>query len=159
EDLKRKVKNQDQLTIALQELQLKTKKLLQSTRDQAVIDEDKGRELYKRLQSIVKQLNTRSLLTEDEYVKLLEYDATDFFEVGMGAEAVIELVRKLDLKAMYGELKQEVDKTISAKKLKAIKRLKIVKGLIEANIDPVWMIMTILPVLPPDLRPMVQLSG
>ncbi len=159
EDLKRKVKNQDQLTIALQELELKTKKLLQSTRDQAVVDEDKARELYKRLQAIVKQLNVRSLLTEDEYVKLLEYDATDFFEVGMGAEAVIQLVRQLDLKAMLGGLKQEVDQSASAKRLKAIKRLKIVKGLIEANIDPVWMIMTILPVLPPDLRPMVQLSG
>ncbi len=159
EDLKRKVKNQDQLTIALQELQLKTKKLMQATRDQAVVDEDKGRELYKRLQSIVKQLNSRSLLTEDEYVKLLEYNAADFFEVGMGAEAVIELVKKLDLKAMYGELKQDVDKSVSAKRLKAIKRLKIVKGMIEADINPVWMIMTILPVLPPDLRPMVQLSG
>jgi len=156
---KQRLKNQEQINLATQELEIKTKQAIKNAKDQAIAEEDTARELYKRLQAIVKQLNERSLLSEEEYMKLMDYGATDFFDVGMGAEALLDLIKKLDLEALVGELQKEIDQTSSAKRLRAIKRLRVINGLVESGQDPVWMVMKVLPVLPPDLRPMVQLSG
>ena len=104
-------------------------------------------------------LNRGQLLTEDDYLaKLEEYG--DEFKALMGAEAVRELLRSLDLHATVESLHSEINKTGSDTKLKKLsKRLKILEGFQKSGIKPEWMILEVLPVLPPELRPLVPLDG
>lgn len=104
-------------------------------------------------------LNRGQLLTEEDYLaKLEEYG--DEFKALMGAEAVRELLRSLDLHATVESLHAEINKTSSDTKLKKLsKRLKILEGFQKSGIKPEWMILEVLPVLPPELRPLVPLDG
>ncbi|MDE7395398.1 MAG: DNA-directed RNA polymerase subunit beta', partial [Clostridiales bacterium] len=81
------------------------------------------------------------------------------FRVGMGAEAVKELLAAIDLKAEYEKVKEIVNKSTGPKKVKAIKRLDILDSFVRSGNSPTWMVLDVLPVLPPELRPMVQLDG
>src|SRR5258707_14155578 len=77
----------------------------------------------------------------------------------MGAEAVRELIAGISLDKLAAELRNEISSTIGQRRKKATKRLKVVEAFRKSNTYPEWMILTVLPVLPPDLRPMVQLDG
>jgi DNA-directed RNA polymerase subunit beta' len=77
----------------------------------------------------------------------------------MGAEVLLEVIKKINLEKLTLDLRKEVSQTKGARHVKAAKRLRVVEAMRKANIDPSWMILRILPVIPPDLRPMVQLSG
>lgn len=103
-------------------------------------------------------LAVAQLLNETKYRELLGRFGKAF-EAGIGAEAVKQLLEQIDLKKLVEELKKEVDTGVGQKVKKALKRLKLVEGFVEANLRPEWMIVTNLPVIPPDLRPMVQLDG
>ena len=104
-------------------------------------------------------LNRGQLLTEEDYLaKLEEYG--DEFKALMGAEAVRELLRSIDLHTEVESLHSEISKTGSDTKLKKLsKRLKILEGFQKSGIKPEWMILEVLPVLPPELRPLVPLDG
>jgi DNA-directed RNA polymerase subunit beta' len=107
----------------------------------------------------VKELKERDLLTESEYRDLSDRWG-NVFRAAMGAEAVRELVAKIDLEEMVKELRQEIQTTQSKqRKKKAAKRLRVAEAFRKSGNRPEWMIMTMLPVLPPELRPMVQLDG
>ncbi|MBQ0102090.1 MAG: DNA-directed RNA polymerase subunit beta' [Firmicutes bacterium] len=83
----------------------------------------------------------------------------DNFKVGMGAEAIRELLEKIDIEALSAELKAELEGASGQKKVRLIKRLDVVEAFRRSGNRPEWMIITVLPVLPPDVRPMVQLDG
>ena len=104
-------------------------------------------------------LNQNQLLSEEKYREACEVYETKF-EAGIGAEAVKKLLGKIDLDAVYKELRVDISSTRSiTKRQKLSKRLKIVKAFMKSGIDPAWMIMDVIPVLPPDLRPLVPLEG
>jgi DNA-directed RNA polymerase subunit beta' len=99
------------------------------------------------------------LLTDEMYLEAIE-EHGDEFDARMGAEAVYELLRTLDLKAEVIAVREEMGSTTSETKLKRLsKRLKLLESFIESGNKPEWMVMTVLPVLPPDLRPLVPLDG
>ncbi|MBM4216812.1 MAG: DNA-directed RNA polymerase subunit beta' [Gammaproteobacteria bacterium] len=99
------------------------------------------------------------LLTDEMYLEAIEQHG-DEFDARMGAEAVYELLRSLDLQAEVVKTREEMGNTSSEMKLKRLsKRLKLIESFIESGNKPEWMVMTILPVLPPDLRPLVPLDG
>lgn len=101
------------------------------------------------------------LLSEEEYENyVLEHDSTTL-KVGIGAEAIKELLAEISISDMIEELREELQSAGSSvqKRSKIIKRLRLVESLTTSNTDPTWMIMDVLPVTPPDLRPMVQLDG
>ena len=99
------------------------------------------------------------LLSEDKYREALELYGSKF-DVGIGAEAVKKLLDTMDLNAIYKELKTDIRETGSvAKRQKLSKRLKIVDAFRRSGVDPAWMVMDAIPVLPPDLRPLVPLEG
>ena len=99
------------------------------------------------------------LLSEDVYQNLVEEHGNDL-RVGMGAEAIMELLSEIDLEKSFNELKEEIASTKSqAKNKRNVKRLKLVESFINSGNRPEWMILTVLPVLPPDLRPLVPLEG
>jgi DNA-directed RNA polymerase subunit beta' len=104
-------------------------------------------------------LNQNQLLSEEKYREACEIYGTAF-EAGIGAEAVKKLLGRIDLDAVYKELRVDISSTRSAtKRQKLSKRLKIVEAFRRSGIDPTWMIMDVIPVLPPDLRPLVPLEG
>ena len=104
-------------------------------------------------------LETKQLLSEEAYLEALETYGDEFRAV-MGAEAIYELMLQVDLKSQVVELREEIENTRSEAKLKRFsKRLKLVENLLESGNKPEWMILTVLPVLPPDLRPLVPLDG
>ncbi len=103
-------------------------------------------------------LEEKQLLTEGEYRSLKErYE--DEFEAGMGAEAIGKLLAKLNLDEMANELREEIDDSRGQKRLRLIRRLEVVEAFRNSGNQPEWMIMSAVPVIPPDIRPMVQLDG
>lgn len=159
EDLRSQSISDDAKALALDQLSLKTKQQIQSVRDQETVETTRTSDLYNRLLEIVDGLRLGSILTEEEYAKLSEYDCLNFASVAMGAEAILEVVKSLDLGSLSASLREEVAQSTGQRHIKATKRLRVVDGLRRAGIDPSWMVLKILPVIPPDLRPMVQLSG
>ncbi len=103
-------------------------------------------------------LMKKQILTEKEYRdQRLKYE--DDFRAGMGAEAIYELLKEMDLDQLSAELRAELREASGQKKLRIIKRLEVVEAFRASGNRPEWMIMTIVPVIPPELRPMVQLDG
>ncbi len=99
------------------------------------------------------------LLTDEMYLEAIE-EHGDEFDARMGAEAVHELLQSLDLKAEMVKIREDMGNTASETKLKRLsKRLKLAESFLESGNKPEWMVMTVLPVLPPDLRPLVPLDG
>jgi DNA-directed RNA polymerase subunit beta' len=99
------------------------------------------------------------LLTDEMYLEAIE-EHGDEFDARMGAEAVYELLRSIDLSAEIKKVREEMAGTSSETKLKRLsKRLKLIESFVESGNKPEWMVMTVLPVLPPDLRPLVPLDG
>ncbi|MCF7223855.1 DNA-directed RNA polymerase subunit beta' [Marilutibacter chinensis] len=99
------------------------------------------------------------LLTEEQYMQARQEHGDDF-EAAMGAEAVYDLLRTIDLQAEMLQLKEDIAATGSETKLKRLtKRIKLIEAFLESGNRPEWMVMTVLPVLPPDLRPLVPLDG
>src|ERR1700732_4495412 len=104
-------------------------------------------------------LTRGQLLNEEQYLQAVE-EHGDEFDARMGAEAVYELLKTLDLAAEIVKVREEMAGTSSETKLKRLsKRLKLVESFVESGNKPEWMVMTVLPVLPPDLRPLVPLDG
>ena len=103
-------------------------------------------------------LSMKQVLSDADYQSAVEkYGRT--FRVGMGAEAILELLRGIDLEKDSAELKAALVDATGQKKARIIKRLEVVEAFRESGNKPEWMIMTVIPVIPPDLRPMVQLDG
>ncbi|TQT93320.1 DNA-directed RNA polymerase subunit beta', partial [Xanthomonas perforans] len=104
-------------------------------------------------------LERRQLLTEEQYLTARQ-EYNDDFDAAMGAEAVYELLRTIDLQSEMTRLREEIASTGSETKLKRLtKRIKLIEAFLESGNRPEWMVMTVLPVLPPDLRPLVPLDG
>lgn len=112
---------------------------------------DPGESQFKKLQ----------LLSEEEYEDYMAENEDSSLKVGIGAEAIKELLSEVHTKELAEEIRTELAGTINSvqKKSKLIKRLRLLDSLISSETDPTWMIMDVLPVTPPDLRPMVQLDG
>ena len=103
-------------------------------------------------------LEYKQVLTEKEYQDARESFGPTF-RVGMGAEAIKELLQAIDLEKESVELKEELETATGQKRAKIIKRLDVIEAFRESDNKPEWMIMDVIPVIPPDLRPMVQLDG
>jgi len=109
-------------------------------------------------------LRYKQLLSEDEWIEIedqLYQEDSNLYgvEVGIGAEAIQKLLKDVDLEVEAESLREDVLATKGNKRDKAIKRLRVIDNFIATRSDPAWMILTVLPVIPPDLRPMVQLDG
>jgi len=106
----------------------------------------------------LKNLRVRELLTENQYHELKQKYG-HVFEAGMGAEAILKIIKDIDLYVLRSELLQETLSSSGQRRKKASKQLRVLEAFRTSGNKPEWMILTALPVLPPDLRPMVQLDG
>ena len=105
------------------------------------------------------KLAYKQILNESEYQEVCDTYGRSAFRVGMGAESIHELLAAIDLEKDSAELKAELENATGQKRARIIKRLEVVEAFRESGNKPEWMIMTVIPVIPPDLRPMVQLDG
>ncbi|MBI2598937.1 DNA-directed RNA polymerase subunit beta' [Candidatus Curtissbacteria bacterium] len=152
-------KGKEQADLKIEEIALGSRQRQAKLRDESVLEISRLEEIYKSITSMVNSISPLDLLSEDEYLKLEDYEAADFVKVGMGAEAIVSTLETLDLSKLSSSLREEIAKITGQKHIKATKKLRVVEGMRKAGVMPQAMIIKILPVLPPDLRPMVQLSG
>ena len=123
--------------------------------------EEEGRSLWEELNSRIDELEEIQpvmVLTESRHRELKD-KYPDVFQAGMGAEAILDILANLKLAELRENLYNEIHSTTGQRRKKATKRIKVVEALRRSGNKPEWMILTVLPVLPPDLRPMVQLDG
>jgi DNA-directed RNA polymerase subunit beta' len=106
----------------------------------------------------VEGINKKQLLTEDEF-ETLSMDDNNKFDADMGAPAIKKLLGDLKLAELAEELRKDVGEASSQKRAKLIKRLRVIESFIASETSPAWMVLDVIPVIPPDLRPMVQLDG
>lgn len=109
-----------------------------------LIDEDKWRAISKMLDSVGRRMRR---------------DLSDLIRANIGADAIRELLKRVDLEALLRQLRKEVVVTVTQRRIRAIKRLELVDSLIQSKSRPEWMILEVVPVISPELRPMVQLDG
>ncbi|MGI5841035.1 MAG: DNA-directed RNA polymerase subunit beta' [Patescibacteria group bacterium] len=160
EELKSKIKNKDQLSIALEERDVRLKQDVQKLENKALTEKSRVESLAKFLEDKVKSLEVLSVLSDEESFYLSQFKADIFFDAKMGAEAIQDVLKDIDLEATVKNLKKELSKTSSKlKKKKIMYKIRILNGMIDNTIEPVWMVLENVPVVPPDLRPMVQLTG
>lgn len=159
EALVKKIKNKEQLEIIIQENEFKKREQLQILeRD---FEDKKSQKIvfFDRLIKIIKAIRRGEVIEEEDYLYLKEKGVADFIEVGMGAEVIYEVLSQIDLNKEYNNLLTLLQETSGEKRNRIIKKLRIIESFIKAKISPQWTILTILPVIPPDLRPVVQLPG
>ena len=106
----------------------------------------------------IEKLQPMTLLTDAQHREVQDA-CGPIFEADMGAEALLEIIRRLDLDALAKHLREEVHASSMQRRKRATKRLRVVEAFRKSGAEPTWMILSVLPVLPPDLRPMVQLDG
>ena len=152
-------KKAEQKELISQELELSKRQRVARVSERLEAETKKIDEIGEALGNLLKSLKPGSVLSEDEYFKILEYDIPVFFSFKTGAEGFLELIEKMNLDDVIVNLRRDVEKSKGQRYLKLVKRLRLLEIIRKAGISPRDMIFTVLPVIPADLRPMVQLSG
>ncbi len=160
EKMEKEIKSEDQLAIAKEELTVKFRQKKQRLKNKESVEHEKLDELMEDLIDKAESIDVLSVLTEPELQHLRDFGADDFFEVEVGAEAILKVLKDFSLKSTITQLRKDLKETRSKqKKKKLMRRIRVINGMIKAGIEPAWMVMRVLPVIPPELRPMVQLTG
>ena len=151
--------SKEQQQLVTEEIELEARQRLARLKEGSETEGKKLDEIADTLLRLIKNLKVSSVLSEDEYYKLLEYEIPVFYTIKTGSEALLEIVNGLDLSEAIADLRKETEKTSGQRYLKLIKRLRLIENMRKASVQPAAMILQVLPVIPPDLRPMVQLAG
>lgn len=157
-DVKSAKKEKDGSDFKVSQLEHKKKQTLAKVRRDFAEREEEIDNFYTRLQQVIEKVEIGSVLTEDEYIDLEDRELL-FFSAMMGAEAIRKLLQDLDIDEELKKLRKTVKKEKGDKKAATIRRIQYLEGFKKNGIDPSWMIIEILPVLPPELRPIIPLSG
>ncbi|MDO8847539.1 MAG: DNA-directed RNA polymerase subunit beta' [Coriobacteriia bacterium] len=133
----------------------------EAKRDIRDLDEEleERRDLLRETFDRFQKLAVKDLINDETLYREMKLRYGDYFRGGMGAEAIQDLLKQIDMDALAEELREQIDEGKGQKKQKAIKRLKVVSAFRHSTNKPEWMILEAVPVIPPDLRPMVQLDG
>ncbi len=159
-DFGSKIKNKDQLFIAQEERDIRLKQDVQKLENKALTEKNRIEGLMKYLEEKIQNIQVLTTLSDEESFYLSQFKADIFFTAKMGAEAVYQVLKQIDMVETVKNLKKELTNTGSKlKKKKIMYKIRIFNGMIENGIKAEWMVLTQVPVVPPDLRPMVQLTG
>ncbi len=158
-EIEKKISNKEQREIAFQELDLKEREKFLVLSDKHIEEKAKKTAFLDRIIKTVKALKPNDTLEEEDFLFLREKEIDAFVEVGMGSEVLYELLSTTDFKQIYQDSLHELLKAKGERRNKLLKKVRIIESFIKGNTQPLWMILTVLPVIPPDLRPVVQLPG
>lgn len=156
DELKKLEKAKDDLKA--QEEEIKVRQKIQSIRSQYEKKFEEQEKTFKLMQKKIESVELFSVISDNEYVSLAQY-LDRFSTLEIGAEALQGILKRMDLNALSSQLREELERSKGQKAAKISKRLKVVEQFRRSGVAPERMIMTIIPVIPPDLRPMVQLEG
>ncbi|MEK7114955.1 MAG: DNA-directed RNA polymerase subunit beta' [Patescibacteria group bacterium] len=152
------VVNEDNRKRALDEIK-KEFKSRKKTAKQEGVGADILKEAMENTEELLADLYVGKIVTETEFHNLARRFG-DVFEASTGAEAIYKILQNLNLEKIISEIKKDLTNVKDpSKEMRLMRRLKLISSIIKSNLHPEWMIMTVLPVLPPDLRPMVALDG
>lgn len=157
--MEKKISNAEQREIAMQEIDLKEREMFRQLSDKYVEEKSQKVGFYDRMIKIMKALKPNDTLEEDDYLFLREKDADKSIKVGMGSEVLYEILSSMDLQKEYAEVLNELTKAKGERRNKLMKKTRVIESFTKSKISPSWMLLTVLPVIPPDLRPVVQLPG
>ncbi|MCS7093085.1 MAG: DNA-directed RNA polymerase subunit beta' [Patescibacteria group bacterium] len=157
--LKGKISKKEQWEIARQEIEFKKRERLTALTNEYLEKKNRKSAFFERITKIVKAIRPNDTLEEEDFLYLKEKGIDDFLSVGMGSETIYEILSSIDLEKEYAECLKHLANARGEKRSKLIKRARIIESFLKAKIEPKWMILTVLPVIPPDLRPVVQLPG
>lgn len=157
--IKKKIKSKVQFEVAMSEINFSKKQKMATLGDYLAEERGKIRDNYAKINEQVKNLKILALLSEEEYLTLSENGVEDFFKAEMGASALLSVISEMNIDGIISDLRLEIQKFTGQRHAKAVKRSRVIEGMKRAGINPAWMVQVVLPVIPPDLRPMVQLSG
>ncbi|MCK9368808.1 DNA-directed RNA polymerase subunit beta' [Candidatus Dojkabacteria bacterium] len=156
--LKKEEKNPKALEFKTNQVEYKFKQSQAKTRKQFAEIEESVDAFYTKLAKLIEKIEVGGVLTEEEYIDLADRDLV-FFDAKMGAEAVEALLKKIDLEKEIVKLNKLAKTEKGENKSTTIRRLQYLEGFRKNSIRPEWMVMNILPVIPPELRPIILLSG
>ncbi len=158
--IKQEIKSKEQQAIAKEELEVKFRQKKQRLKNKESVEHEKLNNLRKELIDKAESLEELSVLSEQELEYFREFEVDDFFEIDMGAEAILKALSQLSLTKKKNKWKKGLNKTRSRqKKKKLMRKIRLVNGMKKSDIEAKWMVLRVLPVIPPDLRPIVQLTG
>ncbi|NLE06889.1 MAG: DNA-directed RNA polymerase subunit beta', partial [Crenarchaeota archaeon] len=157
-DLKAAKKEKGGPNFKINQLEHKQKQAIAKVRKDFAEREEELDSFYTKLQQLVEKIEIGTVLSEDEYIDL-EDRGLLFFNAMMGAEAIQKLLQDLNIDEELTKLRNNVKKEKGDKKLATIRRIQYLEGFNQNNINPGWMVIEILPVLPPELRPIIPLPG
>jgi len=159
QQLKERISNKEQWEITRQEIDFKQREQLRLSENNYSDKKNRKTAFFERIIKIVKTIKQYDVLEEDDYLYLKEKGVDDFLELGMGSETIYEILSSMDLNKEYSLSLKELNEFHGEKRNKLLKKVRVLESFIKAKIHPKWMILTVLPVIPPDLRPVVQLPG
>ncbi len=148
----------DKLKKKAEEIRKLAEEQIGDLRNKQLIEQEKAELEIRKIEKKLKEVELHTIMTDREYVSLEEY-LDEFCEVSIGAEAIEKILADLDVKALEKEVEEQIETAKSSQVDKLKKRLRVIKSFINGEVDPKNMIIEVLPVIPPDLRPMVQLEG
>ncbi len=158
EEIKAEKKKKEKNNFKIDQLEHKKRQGIAKVRREFAEREEEIENFYSKLQQIIEKVEVGSVLSEDEYIDL-EDRGLLFFNAMMGAEAIKKLLENLNIDEELEKLRRQVKKEKGDKKLVTIRRIQYLEGFQQNKLDPSWMVIDVLPVLPPDLRPIIPLPG
>lgn len=155
---KYKASNPDADDLEMENMEHKSRQKIAKIREEGSKRKNEVEAEMKAVSELVARINVGETLTEEENVVLIENNIS-FFNMKMGAEAIQYLLQKVNVEELSEKLKVDINSSNIQRRLKAIQRLRLVNGLLQSEIKPEWMVLDVIPVIPPELRPIVQISG
>lgn len=159
ESIKKKITSSEQQELALQENEIKEREQFKKLADLFLDRKSQKSAVYERIYKIVKSVKPHDVIEEDDYLFMKDKEVDAFLEVGMGSDTIYEILSNLKLQQVYDDVQTDLMKAKGEKRNKLLKRSRVLESLIRSEVNSEWMLMTNLPVIPPDLRPVVQLPG
>ena len=159
EELVKKISHREQREIAEQEIEFKLREQLKLLSDKFTEQKNQKVSFFDRLIKVIKSLNSLDTIEEDDFLYLKEKRADHFIETGMGSEVIYEILSSFEINKKYADALKELNEVKGERRNKLLKKVRFLESFIKANISPKWIVLTVLPVIPPDLRPVVQLPG
>lgn len=151
--------NKEQWEIVKQEIEFKKREQLKLLENAYLEKKSKQTAFFERILKTIKNIQPLETIEEEDYLYLKEKEIEDFLTVGMGSETLYDLLSNYNLKKEYENTLKLLQEAKGEKRNKLLKKTRTLEAFLKAKIEPKWMILTVLPVIPPDLRPVVQLPG
>ncbi len=154
-----KVKNKERLELAINEIEFKYREKYVSLNKKYSDRKSEKKVFFERINKLVVNIQQLGVIEEEDYLFFKDNDIDNFLVVGMGSEVILEMLSSIDLNKLHSQTIKKLTKAKGNKRVQLVKKLRLIEAFIKSGISAKWMVLVVLPVIPPDLRPVVQLSG